>query len=199
MQQYLQLILASTGTHSRSRSSAVAFTSALPGEGVSYVVQSFGAELARQTGKRVLLADSRRVKSIDVTDHLLMPRCCLRTNVSNLWQLPFENAPGVTRALHTAQLVSWRNKGEEEIDHVRTLRLSFDFILIDCPSLAASTDAAMLAPSVDGMVVVVEAGNTNRQQITRARQTLEMAKDNFLGFVLNKRRYPVPSWLYRRL
>jgi len=26
-----------------------------------------------------------------------------------------------------------------------------------------------------------------------------MAKGNFLGFILNKRRYPVPEWLYKRL
>jgi len=57
----------------------------------------------------------------------------------------------------------------------------------------------VLASSVDGVVVVVEAGQSRREEITNAQRTIEQAGGKFLGFVLNKRRYPVPEWLYKRL
>jgi len=52
---------------------------------------------------------------------------------------------------------------------------------------------------VDGVAVVVAAGQTRRDEILNAQRTIEQAGGKFLGFVLNKRRYPVPEWLYRRL
>ena len=93
-------------------------------------------------------------------------------------------------------------EGEEvdtALDSVDALRVSFDNILIDCRSLHASGDAAVLASSVDGVVVVVEAGRSRRDEILNAQRTIEQAGGKFLGFVLNKRRYPVPEWLYKRL
>jgi hypothetical protein len=92
---------------------------------------------------------------------------------------------------------------EEELDtglnSVDALRVSFDNILIDCGGLHDSADAAVLASSVDGVVIVVEAAASRRDQIVNAQRTIEQAGGKFLGFVLNKRRYPVPEWLYRRL
>src|SRR5262245_42473012 len=85
------------------------------------------------------------------------------------------------------------------LDAVEALKVSFDNILIDCRSLKSSTDAAVLAGSVDGVVIVVDAGDSRNDEILNAQRTIETAGGKFLGFVLNKRRYPVPEWLYRRL
>jgi Mrp family chromosome partitioning ATPase len=82
---------------------------------------------------------------------------------------------------------------------VDALRVSFDNILIDCGSVTNSTDAAMVGSSVDGVVIVVNAGESRRDEILNAQRMIETAGGKFLGFVLNKRRYPVPEWLYRRL
>ena len=83
-------------------------------------------------------------------------------------------------------------KHGEEIDtglnSVDALRVSFDKILIDCRSLHASADAAVLSSSVDGVVVVVEAGQARREEILNAQRTIETAGGKFLGFVLNRRR-----------
>jgi MinD-like ATPase involved in chromosome partitioning or flagellar assembly len=92
---------------------------------------------------------------------------------------------------------------DSEIDrglsNLQTLRFVFDFVLLDCPSLAASGDAALFARSVNGVIVVVEAERTRKEQVRSTLQTIEMAKGNLLGCVLNKRQYPVPNWLYRRI
>jgi Mrp family chromosome partitioning ATPase len=82
---------------------------------------------------------------------------------------------------------------------VDALRVSFDNILIDCGSITNSTDAALLGSSVDGVVIVVNAGESRRDEILNSQRMIETAGGKFLGFVLNKRRYPVPEWLYKRL
>jgi Mrp family chromosome partitioning ATPase len=82
---------------------------------------------------------------------------------------------------------------------VDALRVSFDNILIDCGSVKDSTDAALLGSNVDGVVIVVDAGASRRDEILNSQRMIETAGGKFLGFVLNKRRYPVPEWLYKRL
>jgi Mrp family chromosome partitioning ATPase len=71
--------------------------------------------------------------------------------------------------------------------------------LLDCPALSVSDDAVFLAPETDGVMVVVEADRTRREQIQNAQHTIETADGNLLGFILNKRQYTVPEWLYKRL
>jgi Mrp family chromosome partitioning ATPase len=101
-----------------------------------------------------------------------------------------------------AQLMRMGKQDDESdtgLNSVDALRVSFDNILIDCGTLHDSSDAAVLASCVDGVVIVVEAGRSRRDQVVNAQRTIEQAGGKFLGFVLNKRRYPVPEWLYRRL
>jgi Mrp family chromosome partitioning ATPase len=85
------------------------------------------------------------------------------------------------------------------LSNLQTLRFVFDFILLDCPSLKASGDAALFAEAANAVIVVVEADRTRKEQVSNTIQTIEMAKGNLIGCVLNKRQYPVPEWLYQRI
>jgi cellulose biosynthesis protein BcsQ len=197
----IQLLLACTkpGSGPGLGGTAVAFTSANPGEGISHVVRSFAVELASQTGKRTLLVDARRLQRLRVADFMYMPRSCQRTELPNLWTLPMDEfAAGPSDTSHL-QVAAWQNDPEFGLDRVQALSTSFDYTLIDCPSIKSSYEAALLAPMVDGVILVVEADRTKRDQIQRAQQTIEMANGKLLGLVLNKRRYVVPKWLYRGL
>lgn len=190
---------------------AIAFTSATVGEGVSYVAQLFAVELARHSGRRTLIISAERMQSLGIEDYLQMPWNCHPTNVENVWMLPTKksakkNGAEVDEDSHETQQRSFLmrvNKDGEQIDtgldSVDALRVAFDNILIDCSSLRVSSEAAVLSSSVDGVAVVVAAGQTRRDEILNAQRTIENAGGKFLGFVLNKRRYPLPEWLYRRL
>jgi Mrp family chromosome partitioning ATPase len=210
----LQLLLASlqNGEQKLREGAAIAFTSASIGEGVSHVTQLFAVEMARLTGRRTLIINAERLEGLGVDDFLQMPWNCHPTNIENLWMLPAKktgkrnngaNGNDQNRDLPKRSFLMRVAKHGEEIDtglnSVDALRVSFDNILIDCGSLRASEDAAVLASSVDGVVVVVEAGQARREEILNAQRTVETAGGKFLGFVLNKRRYPVPEWLYKRL
>jgi len=207
-QHNLQLLLASlqSGPQRLREGAAIAFTSASQGEGVSHVTQLFAVEMARYTGRRTLVIDAERLQSLGVEDYLQMPWNCHPTNIDNLWMLPAKKKKkwtDETQALPKRSFLMRVAKEGEEIDtgldSVDALRVSFDNILIDCRALGTSAEVAVLASNVDGIVIVVEAGQSRRDEILNAQRTIENAGGNFLGFVLNKRRYPVPEWLYRRL
>ena len=210
-QHNLQLLLASlnNGSQKLREGAAIAFTSASQGGGAAHVAKLFAAELARHTGRRTLLIDSQRLQSLGVEDYLQMPWNCHPTNVEGLWMLPAKKARKNGHRSHMPQAPQKRSflmrvGGEGDqidtgLDSVDALRVSFDNILIDCRSVNESTDAALLASSVDGVVVVVDAGQSRRDEILNAQRTVETAGGKFLGYVLNQRRYPVPEWLYKRL
>jgi Mrp family chromosome partitioning ATPase len=50
---------------------------------------------------------------------------------------------------------------------------------------------------VDGVVLVVEANRTRREQIVYAERNIESAGGRILGHVLNKRTYAIPAWFHR--
>ncbi len=211
----LQLLLTSlqNGPKGLREGSAIAFTSASVGEGVSHVTQLFAVELARYSGRRTLVVSAERLASLGVEDYLQMPWNCHPTNIENLWMLPAKKVArkngaaadddeGSQELPKRSYLMRMAQQGEEidtGLNSVDALRVSFDNILIDCRSLKTSSEAAVLGSSVDGVAVVVAAGQTRRDEIVNAQRTIEQAGGKFLGFVLNKRRYPVPEWLYRRL
>lgn len=206
-QHNLQLLLTSlqNGSQKFREGAAILFTSASAGDGASQVAKLFAVELARHTSRRTLVIDSQRLQSLGVEDYLQMPWNCHPTNIENLWMLPAKKSSrnGNNQEIpRRSYLMRVGNQGEEidtGLESVDALKVSFDNILIDCGSLKDSTDAAVLATSADGVVIVVDAGQSRNDEILNAQRTIEAAGGKFLGYVLNKRRYPVPEWLYRRL
>ena len=79
------------------------------------------------------------------------------------------------------------------------LRDQFDFILMDVPAFNQYADAAAVAKLCDGIIVVLEANSTRRESARMMTENLQSTKTPILGAVLNKRTFPVPESLYRRL
>jgi non-specific protein-tyrosine kinase len=68
---------------------------------------------------------------------------------------------------------------------IARLRNEADMVLFDTPPVIAVTDAAVLATRVDGVLLVLQAGQTRRDRAREARQKLEKVKANIIGVVLN--------------
>jgi len=66
------------------------------------------------------------------------------------------------------------------------LQEMYDVLVIDSPPLLPASDALVLAPRVDGVLVVVKTGFLNRNIVGRAIEQLRNAKANLLGVVLNQ-------------
>jgi len=62
----------------------------------------------------------------------------------------------------------------------------YDVVIIDTPPLGSVSDALALASMTDGLLFVVEAGQTREAEVGRAMQNLQVAGTPVLGFVLNK-------------
>lgn len=67
---------------------------------------------------------------------------------------------------------------------VAGLKAQADFVLFDAPPLLAVSDAALLAASLDGALLVVHAGQTRRDHAQRARELLEKIRVRLVGAVL---------------
>lgn len=59
-----------------------------------------------------------------------------------------------------------------------------DYVLVDAPPLLSVTDAALWASQVDGVVMLVNGGSTQKAQAQRAKGVLERVQANLLGAVL---------------
>ncbi len=82
---------------------------------------------------------------------------------------------------------------------LQELRKEFDYILIDAPALNLYADAIALGRITDGVVVVLQADSTRRESARKGLESLRQAHIEVLGAVLNRRTFPIPEFVYRRL
>ena len=87
--------------------------------------------------------------------------------------------------------------------HLTELRKDYDFVILDSPPVNMVTDAVVLAPETDGVLVLVRANHTDRGAVIHAMEQLEYAKAKVLGFVLNdvdmeKTHYGYKKYRYKR-
>jgi len=80
-----------------------------------------------------------------------------------------------------SELLSSNRMGEI----IAMLAASAEYVLFDTPPILAVSDAAVLAPRVDGCLLVINAGQTRRDPARRAKATLEKVGANIVGVVLN--------------
>jgi capsular exopolysaccharide synthesis family protein len=69
------------------------------------------------------------------------------------------------------------------------LQRSFDIVIVDSPPVVPVADPAALAGRVDGVVLVVRAGKTDRRRLDQASQLLDRAGGRLVGVVLNDVRF----------
>ncbi|PIW60167.1 MAG: hypothetical protein COW13_03940, partial [Candidatus Omnitrophica bacterium CG12_big_fil_rev_8_21_14_0_65_50_5] len=82
------------------------------------------------------------------------------------------------------------------LDYVRP---NFDHVIIDTPPVIPVTDAGILGPMVDGVIVVIQAGYTKRGIVRRTEELLHQAHSNVIGHVLTNIEYHLPEYIYRYL
>ena len=79
------------------------------------------------------------------------------------------------------------------------LQREFDYVLIDAPPIESGDDSIILGRGAEGIVLVLRANTSRREAARKAVQNLESANVRVLGAVLNRRTFPVPESIYRKL
>ena len=83
-------------------------------------------------------------------------------------------------AFHRDPALVW-----EWYDLLALLTQDVDVVLIDSPPVLPVADAVTLAQDVDGVLLVVDAGQTRREAARRAVESLRRVESNLLGVVIN--------------
>lgn len=190
--------------NSGSEIRAVLFSSCTEGEGTSTVLVNFASTLAAN-GESVLLVDANlrtpslhsalRVGMDNGLTDLLLGRCTLseairETGVPNILVIP-----GGTPHPNPIIVLESESLGSQ----IKEMKVQADWVLFDSPPITHHMDSVVLAPKVDGVVMVVEAERTRWEVAESSRQRIISGNGKVLGVILNKRKYHVPQWLYKRL
>jgi capsular exopolysaccharide synthesis family protein len=176
-------------------------TSAVPKEGKTTTSLNISVSLA-QAGQRVLLVDGDMRRGevhkffgleggrglSDVLAGQAKPEAVIqRTGLPNLDLVatgPFPSNP--------AELIL-RNEFNAFVEYAcRT----YDRIIFDCPPVMAVSEAGILASLVDGVVMVVWAGQTSRKLAQLSVQVLRQRGANLLGCVLNNLEFGRVGYYY---
>ena len=78
---------------------------------------------------------------------------------------------------------------------IQRLAPQFDFVIVDAPPVNRYADVSVLAPKVDGVILVVEADQTPVVDAESAKRNLDRVGARIFGVVLNRRRSYVPAAL----
>src|SRR3984885_6134697 len=166
-------------------------TSALPQEGKTTISANSALVLA-QRGSRVLLidADLRRpgidklfgfrsrgglstlISGVDKIEDVVVPS----PQVPNLWILPAGPIPPQPVELLGSTVMK---------DHITRWRNEFDHIIIDTPPCLSVTDAVVLSPEADRVILVARSGKTSKPALRRACDLLLQVNARVMGIVLN--------------
>ena len=83
----------------------------------------------------------------------------------------------------------------EVIQHTfAQLCAEFSIVIVDSPPLLPVSDPLILAPEMDGVLLVVQAGKTPRQVVRRARDLLTTVEAKVLGVVVNNAAEALPYY-----
>lgn len=183
----------------------IMFTSAHPGEGKTSVCGSFAATLAQQFGRSVLLLDADRNHAL--TQHWggkdLSLSSLAKAPESSLQVSKRFGARGSVCAVPIGSLESSPGTESPDISLLGTIReklaRTFNYVLIDTPSIAEASWIPSIARIADGVILVVEAERTRWPVVQQAKQDFESSGAKVMGVFLNKRRYYIPPRIYRRL
>ena len=81
---------------------------------------------------------------------------------------------------------------------IEQLKQQYEVILFDTPALVAATDAAVLAPAMDGVLLVVGRAQARREAVRAACKQLADVKAAFIGVVENWAEADHADGYYRR-
>lgn len=166
-------------------------TSPTSGDGKSLIAANLAVALA-QAGRRVVLidADLRRptqhrifglINNVGVTNTLVgdvkaAAEFLQPTLVPNLFVLTSGPLPP-----NPSEMLASRRMQEL----LQTLKSSCDVVVVDSPPVTAVSDAAVVASTADGVLLVVRAGKTRGDAVKHAVLALQQVRANILGVAFN--------------
>jgi polysaccharide biosynthesis transport protein len=169
---------------------AILVTSAAPSEGKTITAANIAITMA-QAGNRLLLidCDMRRPKLHRLFNvprdrglsNILVGTCGVDEAIIH------STIPGIDIIVsgpvppNPSEMLGSQNM----TDFLETVRGRYDRIVLDSPPITAVTDAVILSRLVDGVLLVIRAGETHREIVKNGIGLLQAANARILGAILN--------------
>lgn len=201
------------------RSARVQFVAANRGDGTSTVARDFALIAAQRAHERVLLLDQGYPVNAQLAWATERGRVAGPADIA-----PVEIGQPIDQSEGEAAVSAWvrfhrlRNVSmfvSERYELARSsagtaeppgangfwdrLRQQFDLVVVDSVSVSESFDPIMLANQMDAVVLVVAAESTRAPVAQNLRDRIAEVGGPIIGVVLNRRRFHIPNFLYRRL
>ncbi len=171
---------------------SILITSASPGEGKSTTAANLGTVIA-QAGNRVILvdADLRRPsqhKVLQVPNNQGLTTALLDSDTPISYHIQQTKVPGL-RIMTSGPLPPnpselLRSQRMQQV--LEELNNEADFVIVDTPPTLTVADASILAPRVNGAVLVLKIASTRRDALIQAQESLHKTGANVLGVVMNQ-------------
>jgi capsular exopolysaccharide synthesis family protein len=179
-------------------------TSAVPGEGKTFVSCSLAGILAQEPGKCVTLvdADLRRPsagKNLGMTgdsilgladvlkDGLALQHVMAGAPNSRLYILPAGESPQTPSELLSSPRLD---------QTLKTLKRSFDWVIVDSPPVLSLADTSILAPLCDAILLIIRANSTPAQAVKESVERI--GREKICGIVMNRAKTTKSSYYYHR-
>ncbi len=188
-------------------SRVIAFTSAVAGEGKTTIAAFLARLLAIGEDERVLLVDC-------AVDNPEIHGLFGVENDKGILDLLSGEAP-LDKVLHSIDegvldvIPLGRKRGADITQplfnssrmemFVKEAAENYDYVLIDTSAVLEAPETPIIGSYATGTVIVVKAASTKREVIKRAILMIEKLDGRFIGTVLNRKKYYIPDFIYRRV
>lgn len=178
----------------------IALTSAIKGEGKTTTAANLAVVCARDFGKRCLVVDGdfknpTLAKRFGMAEEpglsdVIADKCRLGSAIR---KGPIQNLTVLTMGQRLQKESNvWTSERMKSV--IKEVRGWFDYIWVDAPPILPLFDMSLISESVDGILIVVRAGEIPEQVLTQAIKSLGTSK--VIGSVLNRAKMPWPSRYY---
>ncbi|MER2105648.1 MAG: CpsD/CapB family tyrosine-protein kinase [Solibacillus sp.] len=181
---------------------SIVITSTQMSEGKSTISSNLGVTYA-QAGKKVIFvdADMRKptvhhtfgLKNTTGLSNLLIKELKMNDVIQ---QTNIENLDVVTSGPIPPNPAELLTSSELKV-LLEELKQSYDLVIFDAPPVLPVTDAQIISNIMDGTVLVVNSGKTEKEGVLKAKELLEKSKANLLGVVLNNVTLEDNNYYYR--
>lgn len=166
-------------------------TSSMVSEGKSTVCSILGISAALKKGLKTLIFDTdlrrpsiNRLFNIPQSPGLVEilregynPKdAIIKTSINKLDIIPSGEVVENPTEIFDAELIG---------TIIDDLKFYYDLILLDCAPLLPVSDPMLLAPKVDGILLVVKAGSTSRDIVKRGVEILKNDRERIIGVAMN--------------
>lgn len=168
----------------------IGISSAEPLEGKSTNCLNLAITFA-QTNARVLLMDcdlrlpsQARLVNLDAIPGISNVLIGMNTAEEAIQKTEFKNLNAILSGSippNPSELI-----GSEAMGNLITeLSKDYDYIFVDLPPVNVVADTAAMSKYLSGLILVVRAGESKRESVSKALSKLEFANANIIGIILN--------------